>query len=147
GHQATQKNDYPITVLTGHSVSEAILSPKPIAYTGITSPAVVVVLAEDGVRRRKKLFSQLSQETLVLKASGVDIPSTEATVSEIDFKAMGIKEPNWALASLAALAGMGRILSREMLEAAIGLRFREKLQAPALEVVDTAIKGRMTDDG
>ncbi|MEF8822818.1 MAG: thiamine pyrophosphate-dependent enzyme [Desulfohalobiaceae bacterium] len=146
GHQATQKNDYPITVLTGHSVSETILSPETIAYTGITRPSVVVALAEDGVKRRKKLFGKLSQETLVLKVPGLEIPQTEATVKEIDFKAMGIKEPNWALAALAALAGMNRVLSRQMLETAIGLRFREKLQEPALEVVDTVIRGQKTED-
>jgi hypothetical protein len=98
---------------------------------------VVVALAEDGVKRRKKLFGTLSRETLVLKVPEVEIPHIEATVKEIDFKGMGIKEPNWALASLAALAGMNRALSLEMLEAAIGLRFREKLRAPALEVVRT----------
>jgi len=146
GHQTTQKNDYPITVLTGHSVSETILSPEPIAYTGITRPSVVVALAEDGVKRRKKLFGKLSRETLVLKVPEVEIPRTEATVKEIDFKAMGIKEPNWALASLAALAGMNRVLSRQMLETAIGMRFREKLQGPALEVVDTVIRGQKTED-
>jgi pyruvate/2-oxoacid:ferredoxin oxidoreductase beta subunit len=141
GHRATQKTDYPITVLTGHSVSEIILSPESIAYTGMTRPSVVVALAGDGVRRRKRLFSLLTRETLLLKASGVDIPPTGASVSEIDMGAMGIKEPDWALGFLAALAGMNRVLSRKMLETAIGLRFRKKQQEPALEVVRTVAGG------
>jgi len=147
GHQATQKNDYPITVLTGHSVSETILSPEPIAYTGITRPSVLLALAEDGVKRRKKLFGTLTAETLVLKVPEVEIPQTEATMKEIDLRAMGIKEHDWALASLAVLAGMNRILSLEMLERAITLRFREELQGPALDVVRTAAGGQLPDTG
>jgi len=35
GLEATQKDDYPITVMTGHSVAEIIISPDPIIYTAI----------------------------------------------------------------------------------------------------------------
>jgi len=49
------------------------------------------------------------------------------------------------LASLAVLAGMNRILSLEMLERAITLRFREELQAAALDVVRTAAGDRLPD--
>ncbi len=38
GLHATQKNDYPITVLRGHSISELVLSSKEIDYTGIVHP-------------------------------------------------------------------------------------------------------------
>ena len=47
GWHATMKNDYPITVLRGHSVSELVLSPEPVDYTGIDKPKVVLALAKD----------------------------------------------------------------------------------------------------
>jgi len=49
GWHATMKNDYPITVLRGHSVSELVLSPEPVDYTGIEEPKVVLALAEEEV--------------------------------------------------------------------------------------------------
>lgn len=49
GLKATQKDDYPITVRTGHSVAEVIVSPNEIYYTGIEDPDVVLVLAKDGL--------------------------------------------------------------------------------------------------
>ncbi|NLE77948.1 MAG: hypothetical protein GX605_14505, partial [Chloroflexi bacterium] len=49
GLKATQKDDYPITVRTGHSVSEVIVSPNDIHYSGIEDPDIVIVLAKDGL--------------------------------------------------------------------------------------------------
>lgn len=70
GLHATQKNDYPITVMRGHSVSELILSKEEIGYTGIDRPSTIIALGQAGVNRRKKIFAELTPETLVLKAAG-----------------------------------------------------------------------------
>ena len=71
GWHATLKNDYPITVLRGHSVSEMVLSPQPVDYAGIDRPQVVIALADEGVGRRKKMLARLGPDTLVIKAIGV----------------------------------------------------------------------------
>jgi 2-oxoglutarate ferredoxin oxidoreductase subunit beta len=63
GWQATLKNDYPITVLRGHSVSEMVLSPQPVAIPASSSPNVVVALADEGVARRKKMLARLRTAT------------------------------------------------------------------------------------
>ena len=42
--QVTQRNDYDITVMRGPSVSELILSPEPILFTGVEQPDVIVAL-------------------------------------------------------------------------------------------------------
>ena len=34
GLWATQRNEYPVTVKSGHSISEIVLSPQEILYTG-----------------------------------------------------------------------------------------------------------------
>ena len=130
GLNTTQKNEYGITVLTGPSVSELILSPEEIDYTGIDHPTVVLALAAEGVVRRKALFKQLSRDTLVLQAAGVELPATPAQVVTIDFKSQGLKKTDWAVAALAVLARMNKALSGEMLEAALEQRFRgDTLQA------------------
>jgi Pyruvate/2-oxoacid:ferredoxin oxidoreductase gamma subunit len=123
GCHATQKNDYPITVMKGHSVSEVILSDSPIEYTGIEDPSVVIALATEGINRRKKMLAGLSPECTIVKATGVELPETRASVLEIDFKAKKIKSPDWALAALAVLAGQKQALSTEMLTEALKLRF------------------------
>lgn len=135
GLHATQKNDYPITVMRGHSVSELILSKEEIGYTGIEKPSTVIALGQEGVNRRKKIFADLTPETLVIKAVGVDIPATESEIYEFDFKARKVKSQDWALAAIVQLARTNRIVSVEMLNAALKLRFNEKVLAHVREVV------------
>ena len=137
GLQASQKNDYPITVLTGHSVSEVILSPEPIDYTGLSKPSVVIVLAQEGINRRKDDFAAWPEATVVFRAgSDLDLPSTQAQVVDLDLKTKGIKKADYALASLAALAQGEKVLNREMLESAIDLRFPPKIAEASRKVVE-----------
>jgi len=124
GLHATQKNDYPITVMRGHSVSELILSKKEIGYTGIENPRTVIALGQAGVNRRKKIFATLTKNTLVLKAPRVNLPATGAKIQEIDFKAGKVEPKDWALAAIVQLARAKRILSIDMLNAALELRFK-----------------------
>jgi len=124
GLNATQKNDYPITVLRGHSVSELILSDSEIGYTGISIPDAVIALAAEGVARRKAMFGRLSDQSWVVRAQDVDIPETGARVASLDFKSGKFKSADWAMAALAFLARQGRILTPEMLNAALASRFR-----------------------
>jgi Pyruvate/2-oxoacid:ferredoxin oxidoreductase gamma subunit len=136
GLHATQKNDYPITVMRGHSVSELILSDSEIDYTGIEQPATVIALAAEGVARRKMLWGQLSEHARVLSAAGLDLPETAAAVESVDFKARHIKSSDWALAALGLLARRNRVLSLEMLKAALALRFKGRVLEQALALVD-----------
>ena len=136
GCQATQKNDYPITVMKGHSVSEVILSDSPIEYTGIEDPCVVIALATEGVKRRKKMLAALSPECTIVKAAGVELPETQAVIFEFDFKAKKIKSPDWALAALAVLAGQNKALSMEMLTVAVKLRFTPEVFKMAQAVME-----------
>jgi pyruvate/2-oxoacid:ferredoxin oxidoreductase beta subunit/Pyruvate/2-oxoacid:ferredoxin oxidoreductase gamma subunit len=138
GCHATQKNDYPITVMRGHSVSELILSDDEIDYTGIENPSVVIALAAEGVHRREKIFSELAPQGLVVKAVGVVVPPSRAAIMEIDFKALNIKPADWALAALAVLAGQNTVLTMEMLRAALALRFGKEVFNKAITVVEKA---------
>jgi pyruvate/2-oxoacid:ferredoxin oxidoreductase beta subunit/Pyruvate/2-oxoacid:ferredoxin oxidoreductase gamma subunit len=135
GLNATIKNDYNITVLRGQSVSEILLSPDKIGYTGLESPAVVLALSDEGVARRQKIFANLSLDTLVLKEKSVAIPKTQACVEEVDFKALKVKRPDWALASLGILAKKNLILNQGMLEKALKARFNKTVFGMAMETL------------
>jgi Pyruvate/2-oxoacid:ferredoxin oxidoreductase gamma subunit len=135
GLKTTQKNEYNITVLRGPSISELILSPEKIDYTGIDMPSVVVALDQEGIDRRGDLFERLAKDALIIQISGVTLPASIADIHQVDLKNLGIKRTDWALASLAVLAKLNRIISAEMLKAALKLKFKGKNYQAALEII------------
>lgn len=58
GLWASQRDDYPVTVKSGHSLAELIFSPEPIDYTGIRRPDALLLLSEIG---RKKAAGRLAR--------------------------------------------------------------------------------------
>ncbi len=50
GLHCIQKNDYPVTVGSGFSLSEVKLCTEPILYTGIDEPDAVLIVSADGLR-------------------------------------------------------------------------------------------------
>ncbi|QTA82071.1 2-oxoglutarate synthase, subunit beta [Desulfonema limicola] len=137
GLHATQKNDYPITVLRGHSISELVLSPEKIGFTGIDKPDIIIALAGEGVNRRKSMFPALTGSTLIIKDKSIEIPETSAEIADIDFKAHNIKKPDWALAALAVMAARKRIITTEMLKAALEIKFKGKVLDASMDIAGT----------
>jgi 2-oxoglutarate ferredoxin oxidoreductase subunit beta len=124
GLHATQKNDYPITVLRGHSACEVILSPNKIDYAGITVPDVILALGQEGIDRKKALFSSCTDDTFVLVDSRAEIPDCSGTILSIDFKEKKIKRQDMAMAALSLLAQQERLIHQDLLEAALRIRFK-----------------------
>ncbi len=135
GLKTTQKNEYNITVLRGPSISELILSPEEINYTGIEAPDVVIALDQEGVDRRRDVFRALDGQSMILQADGVEVPPGNTRIHQMNLKSQKIKKPDWALASLGVIAKIGRIISTEMLEAALAIRFKDKMLESSLELI------------
>lgn len=135
GLNTTQKNEYNITVLRGPSISELILSPEEIDYTGIQSPSVIVALDQEGVNRRRDMFGSLDSKTLILQSTGVEVPPSRACIHQIDLKSQKIKKPDWALAALGVLAKLGQIINPEMLETALEIKFKDNTLKNSLALV------------
>jgi len=72
GLQTTKKGEYPITVGTGFSVAEVILSPEPIHYTGIDEPQVVIIVSRDGW---EKVKGRIAPHTLLIVDEQIDLPA------------------------------------------------------------------------
>ena len=102
---ATQKDDYPITVQTGHSVSEIIVSPERIDYTGIDSPDFFVVLSEDGLARARSRIEALAATCALYAEETLELPATRARVRRLPFAELSrrVGRPAVATAALAAL--------------------------------------------
>jgi 2-oxoglutarate ferredoxin oxidoreductase subunit beta len=138
GLNVTQKNEYDITVLRGPCISEVILSPEEIGYTGISTPDVVLALSQEGVDRRKHLFDHLDKNTLILRAEEINLPPCNAEVQQPNFKAQKIKFNDRALAALSVLAKLDKVICLDMLESALAFRFRDKILASAIDLVKRA---------
>jgi len=135
GLHVTQKNDYPITVLRGYSVSEIILSQHPIGYTAIENPDVVIALAQEGVARKKQTINQLSRKTLLIVKKGLELPENNAEIIEIDLAELRIPSAHWALASLAVLTREKKSITMEMLQASLAYKFSGKQLDEAVSIL------------
>jgi Pyruvate/2-oxoacid:ferredoxin oxidoreductase gamma subunit len=135
GLKTTQKNEYNITVLRGPSISELILSPGEIDFSGIENPTVMVALDQEGVDRRRDLFERLAEDALIIQIRGVSLPASKARIHQVDFKNQGIKPMDWALASLAVLAKLKTVIHSQMLQAALKIRFKGKVLDSALQLI------------
>jgi 2-oxoglutarate ferredoxin oxidoreductase subunit beta len=138
GMNVSQKNDYNITVMRGPSVTELILSPRAITYTGVEQPRVIIALAEEGVRRCWALFEKMKKGGRIILAAGIEIPSTAGQILEIDFKAGGIKKKEMALAACYILARDGDPVTAEMLEEALKQTFQGRRLEEARGVLEKA---------
>jgi len=103
GLWATQRNDYPVTVRTGYSLSEVILSPDPVLFTGVAAPDIVLDISQEGHAKVAHRLANLPSGARVYRSSDVPEPETEAEVVTLDFADAGWarKKDSWALMAAA----------------------------------------------
>ena len=101
GLTATQKDDYPITVMTGHSISEIILAPSAIEYTAIDSPDAFVVLSDDGLNKSRKWIARLSATCTVYFDETLSPPKTDAQLRALPFSRAAKEVGRFSASSIA----------------------------------------------
>jgi len=103
GLQATQKNDNPVTQGTGFSVSEVILSPEEVLFTGIEKPDALLAVSDDGSRElgRGGVFARLDETSLVIADADVSLPDLTCHVLRLPFRRSA--GPKLAAAAAAAV--------------------------------------------
>ena len=101
GLQATQKDDYPITGMTGHSISELILIPEPIVFTAIDSPDYLLVLTGDGLQRFATRIAALPPTSTVIADETLELPTTRARVLSLPLGATARRVSRMGLAMIA----------------------------------------------
>ncbi len=105
GLEATQKDDYPITVMTGHSIAEIIISPQRIEYTAIDSPDYFIVLSDDGIKRAKRRIETLQKHSVILADESLTLPETGAQIVRLPIIRTA-KEINRLTAAVIAMASL-----------------------------------------
>ena len=98
---AAQHDDFPITVRKGHSVSNLIISDRPVRYAGVDDPDLVILLSADGEQRLGSL-AHLRPACRVIADEQVAVPPTPAQVRRFDLRGVA-KQAGKASASLAVL--------------------------------------------
>jgi len=143
GLYATQRDDYPVTVMAGHSVCEVVLDTEPIGYTGIVRPDVLVLVAEEGRARATPWLAAMTAKDRVyvaedlLDAQGVE---TEAQVVPLHYSKSRIRatRQNRAILAVGAILRRERVYEFEALEAAVRETQRPEIAAANMEALEAS---------
>ncbi|MBN1148175.1 MAG: 2-oxoacid:acceptor oxidoreductase family protein [Anaerolineales bacterium] len=120
GLWATQRDDYPVTVRSGHSISEVILSPQEIRFLGTPKPGLVVALFEEGLKKIRPRLGQLDEaDRLYINAELLPV-ETRAQVAPLNLHGQGRKK-HWSLMAMAAALRHSGIYPLEAFQEAVAL--------------------------
>jgi 2-oxoglutarate/2-oxoacid ferredoxin oxidoreductase subunit beta len=134
GLWAAQRDDYPVTVNTGHSVSEIVLSPKEIRFAGVARPDVLLVVSENGYKKVKHHLPGLTSDDWVfVMPEFADIAAGPAHKVVLDLGRVNRK--NAALAAIAAALKVTGHLPVEALQEAARIGMRAELAEENLQAI------------
>jgi len=71
GLWTSSRADFPITIQTGFSVSELIISPDPILDSSIQKPHILVLLAPEGRAKVSRIMNNMDKEDQIYYAPGL----------------------------------------------------------------------------
>lgn len=113
-----QRDDFPVTVQSGHSVSELTLAPEPILETGGTRPDALLLLSEDGCKKVDSQLAAMAPEATVFRLPEIGAVKTAARVVILDPTVEGrrIAKGQLAWAMVAESAVQLGLVPREALE-------------------------------
>jgi Pyruvate/2-oxoacid:ferredoxin oxidoreductase gamma subunit len=120
GLWVTQRDDYPVTVKTGHSVSQVVLTREEMPPVAVTIPNVVVLVSGDGLRKVGGMLEAMDSDQLVVTVPEFSDVKTGAELVAIDLAAWDERVPKrqLALILLAAAAVRTAVVPLEALRAA-----------------------------
>jgi len=123
GLYATQRNTYPITRQSGHSIAETIISPRNIEFTGMEIPDHLILLSEDGLRETGSLIGKMDAGQRVMAAESLkdSLPQTKARLHFIpSCSSTGLNKQSTVIVALTRLLSSGDIFPVEAWKEAIG---------------------------
>jgi len=127
GLRAAQRDDYPITIKSGHSVSDLVLSPDEIYYTGIRRPDALLILTQDGYQKVKHYLPLMTGDDLLFVTPPFAGVETQALIQVIDLShsPLRVSRTSTTLAILAAMLKKLDLFPPQALEEAARLGRRQ----------------------
>ncbi|MBN2555974.1 MAG: 2-oxoacid:acceptor oxidoreductase family protein [Anaerolineales bacterium] len=86
GLYASQRSDYPVTVKTGHSLAEIVISAEKLLYTSVKKPDALIILFPEGLEKTRKLLPLLTEEQTVYLNANLGPVDTAAEVRLLHFE-------------------------------------------------------------
>ena len=102
GLHVTRKGSYPVTVGTGFSVVEIILSTRPIRFTAIREIHWAVISSLDGLKYFSKSLEKMNSGNVIIDDQ-LEIPLTKAEVMQGSFRTLAGAKDSILLALLVML--------------------------------------------
>jgi 2-oxoglutarate ferredoxin oxidoreductase subunit beta len=104
GMWVVQRDDYPVTVQSGHSVTQLALSPAEMPLVATGTPDVLVLLTADGLHKIAPQLPRMRTDAVVVTVPEFAAIQTPARVVVLDAAASGVRvaKPDFALTMLAA---------------------------------------------
>lgn len=118
GLWAAQRDDYPITVRSGHSVSELVLSPEEIHYTGGRRPDALLLLSADGRQKAGRYLAEMRPGDRVFALPSEAAAVAQATVIDPALASGRVARGDLAVVAVAAMVRRLGVLPPEALEEA-----------------------------
>jgi len=146
GLDATQKDDYPITIMSGHSVSELIFDRQDIMYTGIDKPDIMLILAPEGLAKVGKRLTVMDEQGVVICDDRLELPPCRAQVLRLDMVKAARRIDKFAVGTLgiAAMLAHTEILPLDAYREAMRL-FRKphiaEISLKAIEAGEALVRG------
>lgn len=88
---AAQRDDYPITVKTGHSLSELVFAPEEILDTGIARPDALLLVSAEGLAKSGRHLAAMTERERVFALPELAHAKTRATVTVLDPSSSPVK--------------------------------------------------------
>lgn len=119
GLWASLRQDYPITVKSGHSLASMTLSPEETLFSERAVPDTLLITFNEGLVKTRSLLPSMGPEATVYLSSALPAVETRARKVVLDFAASGMKRDQWALMGLARMLEESGDFPLEALQAAV----------------------------
>lgn len=102
GLWTSRRADFPITIQTGFSVAEIVISPEPVLYSGIIKPDVAVLIATEGKAKIARLTKVMEASGTIYFADGLGDVDSPANQLPLEFPESAKKDIRKNISALTA---------------------------------------------
>ncbi len=136
---ATQRDDYPTTVMSGYSVSEVILSRDEILYMGIEKPDILAIITPEGLSQMPRQLRAMDEaQTVYVVPDLADKLETRARKIVFNFGRVAPSRKSLAVTTTAAIVRHANLYPLAAFREAISTGQREEIAAENLKAVDAS---------
>ena len=88
GLETTQKNDNPVTQGSGFSLSEVIISPEEINYTGVASADYVIAVSESGLKEltAQDVYNRINDKTIFVVDESIEVQKGKLNILSLPLR-------------------------------------------------------------